>query len=136
MRFRRESKVYRAVQGSCFDNPILRSPRASRARALPLSGPAIAAQCLNATYAAVVDTLKEADTHAAEELAARREAISNTTIPYRVEALAQAYAAVAKWARPATARVQDIAVLLEKIRDLRSANQSQACVVATPAALR
>ena len=80
--------------------------------------------------------LKEADPHAAEILSRLRVAIGKTTDPDQLSALAQAYAAVAKRARPATAPVQDIAVLLEEIRCLRGANQSQAFVAAILAALR
>jgi hypothetical protein len=87
-------------------------------------------------YAAVAGKVKETDPHAAEELAGLREAIGKTTNPDQLSALAQAYAAVAKRARPATAPVQDIAVLLEEIRCLRGANQSQAFVAAILVALR
>jgi hypothetical protein len=87
-------------------------------------------------YVAVAGKVKETDPHAAEELAGLREAIGKTTNPRLRSALAQAYAAVAKRARPATAPVQDIAVLLEEIRCLRGANQSQAFVAAILAALR
>jgi hypothetical protein len=66
-------------------------------------------------YAAVAGKVKETDPHAAEELAGLREAIGKTTNPRLRSALAQAYAAVAKRARPATAPMRDIAVLLEEI---------------------
>jgi hypothetical protein len=50
--------------------------------------------------------------------------------------LAQAYAAVAKGARPRTAPEQDVAVLLEKIGDLRRPEHCQAFVAAILAASR
>jgi len=87
-------------------------------------------------YAAVTGKLKEADPHAAEELAALRETIDKTTHPGLLSALAQAYATVAKRARPATAPVQDVAVLLGRIGDLRSPDECNAFVAAILAALR
>jgi hypothetical protein len=87
-------------------------------------------------YVAVAGKLEEADAHAAEELAALREAIGKITHPDQLSALAQAYAEVAKRARPATAPVKDIAVLLSRMGDLRSQNQDKAFAAAILAALR
>jgi hypothetical protein len=87
-------------------------------------------------YAAVAGKLKEADPHAAEELAALREAIGKTTNPDKLQALAQAYAAGAKRARPPKAPAEDIAVLLDRIYDLRSQGGCNAFVGAILAALR
>jgi len=84
----------------------------------------------------VAGKLKEADPHAAEELAGLRKAIGKTTDSDQLRALAQAYTAVAKRARPAIAPMQDIAVLLGRIGDLRSGNQCQAFVAAILAALQ
>jgi hypothetical protein len=86
-------------------------------------------------YAAVAGTLKEADPHAAEVLAVLREAIGKIGDQNQLQASAQAYAAVAKKARPATAPVQDIAVLLARIEDLRSAKQCEQFVAAILAAM-
>lgn len=92
-------------------------------------------RALAQAYAAVAGKLKEADPHAAEELAGLRQAIG-TTDPDQLSALAQAYAAVAKEARPRVAPAQDIAVLLGRIDDLRSADQCWEFVAAILAALR
>ena len=80
--------------------------------------------------------LKEADPHAAEELVALHEAIDKTTDPDQLGAFAQAYAATAKRARLATAPVQDIAILLGRIADLRSQDQCNGFVAAILAAMR
>jgi hypothetical protein len=87
-------------------------------------------------YATMAANLKDADPHAAEELGALREAIGKTADPNRLGALAQAYAAVAKKARPATAPLQDIALLLGRVGDLRSAEQCEGFVAAISTAMR
>jgi hypothetical protein len=87
-------------------------------------------------YAAVAAKLREADPHATEVLAALREAIGRTTDSDQLGALAEAYAEVATKARPGTAPMRDIAVLLDKIPDLRSSDRCQAFAVAVLAALR
>jgi hypothetical protein len=86
-------------------------------------------------YAAVANTLKETDPHTAEVRAELREAIAKTTDPDRLAALAQAYT-WAKETRPSAAPLQDIASLLGRIGDLRSAKQCEQFVAAILTAMR
>jgi hypothetical protein len=131
------AQAYAAVVGTLKEaDPHAAEELAARREAISKTAEPFRLGALAQAYAAVAGRLTEADPYAAEELTGLREAIGKTTNPDQLSALAQAYAAVAKRARPATAPVQDIAVLLEEIRCLRGANQSQAFVAAILAALR
>ena len=81
-------------------------------------------------------TQKDTDTDAAKELAALSEAIGKTTSSDQLAALAQAYAAVAKRTRLPAPTLQDIAVLIGRISDLRTEEQAQAFAAAISEAVR
>jgi hypothetical protein len=86
-------------------------------------------------YTAVAAKLKDPDPTAAEERAELLRAIGKSKNSGQLSAWMAAYATVAKKTRPSTAPIQDIALLLDKIPALRSADQCNALVDAILAAV-
>jgi len=91
---------------------------------------------LIAGVGAIAAALPAGDARVNSMLAALRAAIGKTTDPSQLADLAQAYVAAAGKARLDAPPLQDIAVLIGRIPDLRTAEQSRAFVAAISAAAR
>jgi hypothetical protein len=91
---------------------------------------------LASEYEAAAAKLIDGDSRATAELLALSDAISKTADPDKLQALALAYAAAAKRARLVDAPRRDIAILLARTADLRTAAQSKAFASALREAVR
>jgi hypothetical protein len=81
-------------------------------------------------YAALVPTLKDGDPRAADALAVLRDSIAKTTDSDDLSELALAYAAVVRVSRPSGPLLRDLAILLQRMKALRSVNSCVAFAAA------